>query len=427
MNPTTPTQKRAFNWARIPNLEIRGKGNWCHARIEMNGKEHHRSLKIQADEAGENAPFVLDALRAYKVQLAQNTFAILQLTRTRSENSTCAELFDAYERACAGRRIKQDTITTAISRFRHIVKTVHGEHFAVDGARTSIVTRQLAQDFEAAKLAAVNAAAAAAAAAGTPWSSEQLELRQQSALNSVKSVLQQARQLFAARLLDAAAYRPLVLPDLKPFMGYRIQGGTTISAFVPPPVEVWRRITGELPALKAASPAGWFAFQLAVNCGLRRSSARNARWQWITENADGSAQMRIARAKGNLSTVTIAPPLWAEMKAARIDAAEYIIPGRFETPGARAAALKTNPALVLPAGESTRDEVIAELVNWLRLQGLSVDIARCPFHLLRKVYGDAMRQAHGLDEAQKALGHSSSRLTHAVYSDHRSTKHVRVV
>ncbi len=420
-------QKRSFDWSTIPNLEIRGKGRWCHARIEMNGRPFMRSLHIQADEAGENAPFVKDALRAYKVQLAQDTFAILKLTRSRSEYSTCRELFDAYDKACAGRRIKHDTVTTALGRFRHVLKTVHGDHFDVDGARTSIVSRQLAQDFEAAKISAVKATAAASAAAGKPWTEETLEQRLQSALNSAKSVLQQARQLFARRVIDCAPYRQLVLPDVGPFMQYRVDGGTTISAFVPPPAEVWQRISADLPALKAESPAKWFAFQLAVNCGLRRSSARNARWGWVVETVEGAAQMRIGRAKGNNSTVTISPELWLEMKAARIDATDYILPGTFETPAARTAALKANPDLAAAAGEQTRDEIVGDLVAWLRERGLTVDVARCPFHLLRKIYGDAMGQAHGLDEAQKALGHSSSRLTHAVYSDHRSTKHVRVV
>jgi len=420
-------QKRSFDWSTIPNLEIRGKGRWCHARVEMNGRPCMRSLHIQADEAGENAPFVKDALRAYKLQLAQDTFAILKLTRSRSEYSTCRELFDAYEKACAGRRIKHDTVTTALGRFRHVLKTVHGDHFDVDGARTSIVSRQLAQDFEAAKISAVKATAAASAAIGKPWTEETLERRLQSALNSAKSVLQQARQLFARRVIDCAPYRQLVLPDVAPFMQYRVDGGTTVSRFVAPPTEVWKQISAALPALKHASPAQWLAFQLAINCGLRRSSARNARWGWVVERVDGDPEMQIGRAKGNNSTVTIDPELWLEIKAARIDATDFILPGTFETPAARAAALKANPELGVTPGEQTRDEIVGDVVAWLRERGLSVDVARCPFHLLRKIYGDAMRKQHGLDEAQKSLGHSNRRLTDETYSDHRSTKHVRVV
>lgn len=144
---------RPYNWSKIPNLEIRGKGKWCHARIEMNGRLYMRSLKIQADEMGENAPFVLDALRAFKVQLAQQNFAILQLTRTRNEHSTCQELFAAYEKACRGRDIKAETVATTQSRLAHILRQVHGEFFNVEAARTSIFTRDLAEKFEHTKIA----------------------------------------------------------------------------------------------------------------------------------------------------------------------------------------------------------------------------------------------------------------------------------
>lgn len=418
----------SYDWSGIPNLIIRGKGNWCHARVEVNGTEHVRSLHIQADDAGANAPFVLDALRAYKVRIAQDSFAILQLTRSRNELSKIGDVFTAYEKACSGRDVLDSTVTTTKSRFAHICRTVHGESFDAESAHASIVTRELAERFEHAKLAAVKEAAKVAAAAGTPWSPEELEQRMQSTKNSAKSVLQQARALFAKDLLECVHYRGLVLPDVGPFMRYRVDGGTTISAFVAPPVDIWKKIRDDLPALKTTSPAKWIAFQLAVNCGLRRSSARNARWSWCVENADGSASMRITRAKGNHSTVTIAPNVWTELKAVRVSL-DYMIPGASETPATRTAAVraadKRGEPLTFDPLEPTRDEIIGELVQWLRARGLTVDVARTPFHLLRKIYGDAMRSEHGLDEAQKALGHSSNKLTHAVYSDHRSTKHVQ--
>lgn len=415
---------RTFNWSSIPNLVVRGAGRWCHARVEMNAKAHWRSLHIQADAEGKNAPDVKDAIRAFKLQLAKDTFAVLQLTRSRNEHSTIEQLFAAYAKACSGRAIKTETVTTTKSRLAHVVRAVHGEFYNVEEARTSIFTRDLAEQFEHAKIAAVKKAAEDAELAGQAWSAEQLEQRIQSATNSAKSVLQQARAIFAESLLAGVHYRELVLPDLKPFLSYRVEGGTTIAAYVAPPVEVWQKIIADLPALKASSPAAWLAFQLGANSGLRRSSARNARWSWCTENTDGSAEMRIGRAKGNNSTVTFAPDVWAELKAARTSI-DYIIPGTFETPATRQKYREAHPEATIPA-ELTRDEVIDELVAWLRGRGLTVDVVDKPFHLLRKIFGDTMRKAHGLDEAQKALGHSSNRLTHAVYSDHRSTKHVRV-
>lgn len=408
--------KRPFDWSKVPNIEVRGLRKTISARLQIHGKEVWRSLHIEADEFGENAPFVKESMRALRLKLAQDSFAILKLTHSRNggEFSTCGELFAAYAKVCAGRDILDATVKTTVSRFRYICAKVHGEFFDVDNARTSIVNRDLAAQFEHRVIAGIKALAAHDAAINLPWSAEKLEQRLQSAKNSAKSTLQQARSLFAAAVLDSVYYREIVLPPLTEFMKYRI-GGSTISPFVPPPADVWKRIVEDLPALKTQNVAQWLAFQLGVNCGLRRSSARNARWAWCVENADGSAEMRIGRAKGNNSTVTIAPMVWAEIKG------EW----------AKARAAGAEPNFILPGdneiGKGSRDEIVAEVVEWLRARGLTVEVSRCPFHLLRKMFGDHMRSTHSLDEAQKALGHSSNKLTHAVYSDHRSTKYVQVV
>jgi integrase len=426
----TPTAPRAYDWSKIPNLELRGPRRICHARVEVNGREHTRSLHIEADPAGLNAPFVIEALRAFKLKLAQDSFEILKLTRSRNEHSTCLELFNAFEKACAGRDIKDETVSSAISRCRHVLRTVHGEGLDVDTARTSLFTADLAQSFESEKIAAVKSAAKAAAAAGAPWSPELLEKRIRSAGNSAKSCLQQARQIFAERVLRSVAYRALVLPDLAAFMAYRIEG-TTLARYVPPPAETWRQILADLPALRTERPALWIAFQLGVNCGLRRSSARNARWDWCIEQPDGRAILDVRRAKGGNHTITIDAAVWRDLQALR-STVDYIIPGQHETPAARAAAIRANPPpptaddAPTPALEPSRDEVIDELVAWLRARGLTQDIAEKPFHLLRKIFGDTMRSTHGLDEAQKNLGHSSSQLTHQVYSSHAGTKSVRI-
>jgi hypothetical protein len=46
---------------------------------------------------------------------------------------------------------------------------------------------------------------------------------------------------------------------------------------------------------------------------------------------------------------------------------------------------------------------------------------------MRKWYGDEKFTQHGATEAQRALGHSSSRLTSKVYAQNRSTRALRVL
>lgn len=221
---------------------------------------------------------------------------------------------------------------------------MHGESYDVGAARCSIIIRELAAGFHHSRIAAVKTAAEAAASKGTPWTAEELEQRIQSAKNSAKSFLTQARAIFAADLLQSAHYSHLTLPDVSGIKKYKIGGGTTISAFVAPPTEVWQKIKADLPTLRTEGPDTWLAFQVGANSGLRRSSAKNARWDWCVENTDGSAAMRVGRAKGSNYTMTIAPEVWAEMKAARASV-EYIIPGEYELSKARNAPRKAGKSV----------------------------------------------------------------------------------
>lgn len=393
-------------WSEIPNLLVRGPRRVCYVRVELNGKEHVRSLHIEADPDGRNADDVREAIRAFKLQLAKDSFAILQLTRSRSEHSKLGEIFAAYRAACAGRDIKVETMERNIEYLGYIVRTARGEFTDVENARASVLSVDLLQDFQEKKIAALKETARE-----KQWSSEELEQRMKSAKNSVRSGIQQARSLFSVELLQSRHYRDLILPDLATFMAFRAEG-STVAAFVRPPAEVWQRILAAVPALKASSLAQWFAFQLGVNCGLRRGSARSARWAWCKELENGEAEMEVRRAKGGHYFIRLPADLWRELVAARTST-DYIIP------------------CTLPAGEhapaeleADRDATIDGVVAWLRAHGLE---ARNPFHTLRKIFGNEIVTEHGLTEGQRALGHSKQDLTHSTYSEHRSTRAVRVV
>lgn len=386
---------KTYNWSAIPNLIVRN--GWCHARVERDGKQHWRSLRIEADAEGKNAEFVRESLRAFKLELARNDSKILEATkRRRTDTSTFAQIFTAYRGASAGRDIKDDTVESNIAWLGVILRTVNGEFFDIENARAHILTSDLLATFQERRIAAVKQRAEE-----RQWPAEEYEQAMKSAKNTVKSIIQQARSVFAKDLLQSRHYRNLTLPDLYPFMAFRAEG-STVSAFVRPASEVWSRILADLPALKSANIALWYAFQLGVNCGLRRGSARSARWSWCKQLESGEAEMEVRRAKGGHYFIRLPAEVWNGLLANRAST-DYIIP---------------------LASEEERDEAVNQLVQWLRERGLD---NRNPFHTLRKIFGDAIVRAHGLTEGQNSLGHSKQDLTHAVYAEHRSTKGVKVV
>ena len=396
--------QKNYDWSRIDNLEVRGKKRICQARVTVNGRTYRRTLGITADLEGRNAPLIREALRAYKAKLAQDHLAILQLTRTRSDYSKLSEIFAAYDEACASRRIGALSVLRTKQCTRRIIHQATGRDPNTTDPRAGIFTRDLAADFFASRIRAVKEEAAAAEKSGDAWTAEQLEKRLASAQVSAKTCLQQSKSLFARALLDSRPYRALQLPALDGFLRYNI-AGSSLSRYKRPPAAVIEAIGRDLPALLESEPAQWLAFQLGVHSGLRRSSARNARWEWITENPDGSALLDVSLAKGNLSAVTILPEVWQAMKAARVDLSPWILPGEKET---------------------QRDAHVVALDAWLRAHGMTEDVARLPFHTLRKMYGDAMESTHGLEAARKALGHSSDHITRTTYAGNITRSGVQV-
>ena len=390
--------KRPFDWSSIANIIVRGKKRICVARLEIDGKQVWRTTRIEADPEGLNADDVRAWLRVFKVELVKDRSKLLALTRVRDDYSTFGEIFTAYRDACAGRDISERTVDANIKWMSLVLRTVHGEGTHVEDLRASVlVDDELLRSFKEKRITAIKARVLEEKC--TP---EEAEQRMRKGKNSIKSIIQQARSLFSRELMQSRSYRQLTLPELQAFMEYKTDG-STVSAFVPPSKEVWQKILADLPALKETNLAQWYAFMIAANAGLRRRSARNARWAWCTENPDGSAAMHISVSKGNNSSCTISPAVWAMMQAKK-SSTDYIIP---------------------LASEPERDQAITGLVLWLRKHGLTDELVDKPYHQLRKIFGDAMVQAHGLTEAQNALGHSKADLTHAVYSENRSTKWVQ--
>lgn len=398
---TTPA--KPFDWSSIKNLIVRN--GWCHARVQMGGKEHWRSLHIEADPEGRNSADVREALRAFKLALAKDTHAILRLTRSRDEASTFTEIYATYRAACAGRaEIKPETVEVNIRWMENILRTCGHDP---ETCRASALTPTLLELYQERVVTQLREQAAKEG-----WSEETLRTRMQSRQNSIKSAIGQARSLFAHELRQSHHYKALTLPDLHAFLDFRV-AGRRARVFRPMDHALWQQILAGIRDLATADRPRWFALQLSLNCGLRRGSARNARWDWCREQPDGSAIMDVLVAKESTYQLTIEADLWSEWKAAR-----GVVP--FPDPKSTAA----DAYIIHGATEKDRDGVIQSVVYWLRSHGVN---EQKPFHYMRKYHGDAMDRTHGLEEAARRLGHKNSNITKSHYVDGRSTKAVRVV
>lgn len=317
--------------------------------------------------------------------------------------STFGELFAAYDAYCAGIDIAATTVKNNKSSMALIVRRVKGASFDVKSARVSVFNEQLIRDFSARTIELRKAECEE-----DKLPVEDARKRLDSAQRTIKSTVQQARSLFAETALQSSAYAKLVLPDMTKVMKL-IVGLSTLRTYEAPAADVVARIARDAAALKETDPGLWLAFNLEVNAGLRRGSARWARWDWFTvAEADAKGvpvvvDLRVGVAKGGQSVVRFDAGLYREMLALRPAGAEFVLPGK--------------------DGEE-RDEVLMNLVSWLKARGLD---RRQPNHELRKIYGDRKYSEHGAEEAQRALGHSDPKLTSKVYAAARSRRALRVV
>lgn len=234
---------------------------------------------------------------------------------------------------------------------------------------------------------------------------EEKQKKLESTQRTIKSTVQQARALFSREARSSKGYDSLTLPDLTDVMNMTI-GSSTIVAYDPPDQEVLDKIAKALSTLKKEHPEMWLAFNLEVNGGLRRSSARAAKWEWfkIIGKNPLTVDLHVEIAKGNKSTLRFDSNLYTEMSTMKGEegGSTYILPGK---------------------DDAERDLICEKLAVWLRKIGLN---KRMPNHELRKLYGDQKYIHHGAEEAQRALGHSDPKLTSTVYSSSRARKALRV-
>lgn len=326
----------------------------------------------------------------------------LDMVSRRSDVSTIEDLFTTYTDWSKGVDIAAPTVKKNKQCLSLILETVLGSAYSEETTRVSAFTVDACRQYSAKVIEARKAESEA-----QKWDAEKLKAKLASAQRTIRSTVRQARSLFCKEAMSSVAYRDLVLPDMSAVMRLVI-GESTLVAYQRPPQEVLDTIARDAAALKLEDPAKWLALQLEVNIGLRRSSARQAKWEWLQERGvdrDGVpwVECYVAVAKGGESWVRIDHAFYQELLAFRKEGQVYILPGK---------------------DEAERDEVLAGLVDWLRDRGLD---RRMPNHELRKWYGDSKYTEHGASEAQNALGQSDSKLTSKVYASKRSIKALRVV
>lgn len=377
-------------------------------RQQLNGKEKWQSLgELSINDAREKVRYLrkLHALNLLNEKLG--------LISKRSSVCSFEELFKAYDTYCKGIKIDKRTVTNNKGCASLILRRVKGQNFDVHKAHVSLFNTQLLRDFSAKSVAERKRVCEE-----KKLPEEQTRKKMDSVQRTIKSTVQQARSLFAKEALCSTAYSKLTLPNMEDVMKLSI-GTTTVVPYQAPSSQVINRIARDAATLKETNPKLWLAFNLEVNAGLRRGSARNARWDWFVDHGKDPKgerwiDLRVSVAKGGESIVRFDATLFDEMAALKKSAKVY---------GTQIME-KKGPEFILPGDTSAeRDAICKALVPWLRERGLD---KRQPNHELRKLYGDRKYSEHGAEEAQRALGHSDSKLTSKVYASARARKSLRV-
>ena len=239
------------------------------------------------------------------------------------------------------------------------------------------------------------------------------ELARRRLVVNVNSYLRRARALFSGRkVLDKL--RSVRLPAILPFDGVELEKRTDTKFYGAgaEPVNLLRAAINELASDRVEELK---AFLLGINLGLRRKEIDLLEWQSFDFVA---------------GTVRILPTRWYALKtnesAAELPLEPEILElfrgwraratGQFVVEGDRPPV----PARPVDYDYYRCEPTFKALVEWLRSKGVQ---GNKPIHQLRKLYGSALADLHGLHAASSGLRHADLKTTASFYADRR----VRVV
>jgi integrase len=223
---------------------------------------------------------------------------------------------------------------------------------------------------------------------------------------SCNSYLRQARALFSKRkVLDKV--RSVKLPATLPFDGVELEPRTD-TKFYGAGADPFALLRAAVDELALDHVEELKAFLLAITLGLRRREIDLLEWQSFDFVA---------------GTLRIMPTKWYQLKtneSASELPVELEILKLFRGWRARASAefvLESNRSPKSVSYQRYRcQETFQFLLGWLRSKGVQ---GNKPLHALRKLYGSALADLHGLHAASSGLRHADIRTTSAFYADRR--------
>ena len=232
------------------------------------------------------------------------------------------------------------------------------------------------------------------------------ELKRRRYTVSCNSYLRRARALFSkAKVVDKL--RSVKLPAVLPFDGVELEPRTDTKFYGAgvEPVALMRAAVDELAGDRAEQLK---AFLLGITLGLRRREMDLLEWQSFDFVA---------------GTLRIMPTKWYKLKtnesASELPVEPEILE-LFRGYRARASGEFVIESECLPKVNDYQhyrcEEVFAALLGWLREKGVQ---GNKPLHQMRKIYGSALADLHGLHAASSGLRHADIRTTSAFYADRR--------
>jgi integrase len=234
------------------------------------------------------------------------------------------------------------------------------------------------------------------------------ELARRRYTTSCNSYLRQSRALFSkGKVLDKL--RSVKLPDVLPFNGVELEPRIDTKFYgAGPGVEPLALVREAVSELGKDHPEELKAFLLAITCGLRRREIDLLEWQSFDfVNA----------------TVRIQPTKWYSLKTNESAGELPVEPEILELFRGWRARAKTEfviesdrPPKAVSYQHYRCEETFAFLLAWLRTKGVQ---GNKPLHVMRKLYGSAVCDLHGLHAASSALRHADLRTTSSFYVDRR--------
>jgi integrase len=230
------------------------------------------------------------------------------------------------------------------------------------------------------------------------------ELKRRGRTVTCNSMLKQSRSLFSRR--NVLSKLNVALPSVLPFDGVSVEKRTDTKFYGcgVDPRELMRDAAAELADL----PEEFKAFLLSLALGLRRREADMLEWSSFDFVA---------------GTLWIQPTKWYELKTAESAAVLPVEPeimALFRGWRAKATSEFVIESKRLPKSVSYQwyrcKETFESLLTWLRAKGVQ---GHKPFHTLRKLFGSAVAEAHGIYVASASLRHADISSTTQFYSDRR--------